>query len=307
MDESRLEVLKRAFRPIPDSNAYYPATSHEQALACVSAALNDDEGLALIVGGPGLGKTLLGHCFLERLGDGIASAFLLTTHFRDPASLLQALLYDFALPYEGRSEEEMRLALTDYFLQNYEAGRKTVLVIDEAQLLTPAVLEELRLLGNLEGKRGKAVQVVLLSLPTILETLQMPELDALQQRLAARAELRPLDQHEAADYLLHQARRVCPRHEEILTEEALQIIAQSCQGIPRLLNRAMHKALSLAIAASADVLDAEAVLDATAALGLVQEESSPFAEVDLREEPEAHSTRDGSRGHRLFAGPRRPV
>jgi type II secretory pathway predicted ATPase ExeA len=305
MDESRLEDLKRAFRPIPDSDAYYPATSHEQALACARAALADDEGMALIVGGPGLGKTLLGHCFLDRLASDVPSAYLLTMHFRDPASLLQALLYDFALPYEGRSEEEMRLALTDHLLQCYEVGRQAVLVIDEAQHLAPPVLEELRLLGNLEGKRGKAVHIVLLSLPTILETLQMGELEALQQRLAARAELRPFDTHEATDFLLHQARRLCPRPEKILTEEALQIIAQSTQGIPRLLNRVMHKALGVALAAGADVLDAEAVLEAVAALGIVQEEATAFAGGEERERTEANPARDSSRGHRLFAGPRR--
>lgn len=305
MDESRLEALQRAFRPIPDSDAYYPATSHEQALACAMAALADDEGMALIVGGPGLGKTLLGHCFLDRLGSDVPSAFLLTTHFREPAALLQALLYDFTLPFEGRSEEEMRLALTDHLLQNYEAGRKAVLVIDEAQHLSPAVLEELRLLGNLEGKKGKAVQIVLLSLPAILETLELPELESFQQRLAARAELRPLDQHEATDFLLHQARRICPRPEELLTEEALQILARSCQGIPRLLNRAMRKALSLAQAGGALVLDAEAVLEALSALGMVQDETAEFEGNGTHERTEMQPARDGNRAHRLFAGPRR--
>jgi type II secretory pathway predicted ATPase ExeA len=305
MDESRLEALQRAVRPILDSDAYYPATSHEQALACALTALADDEGMALIVGGPGLGKTILGHCFLDRLGRDVPSAFILTTHFREPAALLQALLYDFALPYEGRSEEEMRLALTDYLLENYEAGRKSVLVIDEAQHLSPAVLEELRLLGNLEGRKGKAVQVVLLSLPVILETLQLPELESFQQRLAARAELRPFELHEATDYLLHQARRVSSRPEEVLTEEAVQLLAQSCHGIPRLLNRALYKALSLARAAEAPVLDAEAVLEALAALGLAQEETTEFEAGTADEESETPRPRDGSRGHRLFAGPRR--
>ncbi len=194
---------------------------------------------------------------------------------------------------------------TDYLLQNYEAGRRGVLIIDEAHLLAPSVLEELRILGNLEGKRGKAVQIVLLSQPVILETLQLPELESLQQRLAARAELRPLDLHEATDFLLHQARRVCSRPEEILTEEALQIVAQSCQGIPRILNRAIFKSLSLAQAAGADVLDAEAVLEAIAALGLVQEEATPLTEGLERERSESHPGRDTGRGHRLFAGPRR--
>ncbi|CAN5491935.1 hypothetical protein BH10PLA2_BH10PLA2_08180 [soil metagenome] len=305
MDENRLVLLKRTYRPIPDSDAYYPATSHEQALAGAAAALAEDEGLALITGGPGLGKTLLGQCFLDRQGANAASAFLLTTHFRDPAALLQALLFDFELPYEGRSEEALRLALTEHLLKMYEEGRHPVLVIDEAQLLTPAVLEELRLLGNLEGRKGKVVKVVLLGLPSILETLQLPELESFQQRLATRIELRPFDQHEATDYLLHQARRVCTQPEELITDEALQIIAQSTQGIPRLLNRTMQKALSLAVAGGADVLDAEVALEAVAALGLAQEEPVPFGLNDGQ--VDVASARDVNRSHRLFAGPRRII
>ncbi len=301
MEESRLVLLKRAFRPIPDSDAYYPATSHEQALACVRDALADEEGMALIAGGPGLGKTLLGQCFLDRLGAGASSAFLLTTHFRDPAALLQALLFDFELPHEGRSEEALRLALTDHLLKMYEEDRRAVLVVDEAQHLTPAVLEELRLLGNLEGKKGKVVQVVLLALPSILETLQLPELESFQQRLAARAELRPFDQHESTDYLLHQARRFCTQPEELITEEALQVIVQSTQGIPRLLNRAMQKSLSLAVAGGAEAVDAEVVLEALAVLGLVQDEQTPFTMNEIRSEA------GSGRSHRLFAGPRRLV
>jgi general secretion pathway protein A len=301
MDERRLSLLKQAFRPIPDCDAYYPATSHEQALACVRDALADEEGLALIAGGPGLGKTMLGQCFLERLGAEAASAFLLTTHFRDPAALLQALLYDFELPHEGRTEEAMRLALTDHALKLYGENRQVVLVVDEAQHLTPAVLEELRLLGNLEGRKGKVIQVVLLALPSILETLQLPELESFQQRLAARAELRPFDAHEATDFLLHQARRVCPGPEELITEEALQVIVSSTQGIPRLLNRAMLKSLQLASLAGAETLDAEAALEALAGLGLSPDEQAPLTMNAVRAEAAA------SRGHRLFAGPRRLV
>ncbi len=307
MDESRLESLKRAFRPIPDCDAYYPATSHEQALACARTALAEEEGIVLISGGPGPGKTLLGQCLLDRMGAKTPSAFLLTSHFREPAALLQALLYDFELGHEERAEETMRLAVTDNLLKNYEQGHRTVLVIDEAQHLTPAVLEELRLLGNLEGKGGKAVQIVLLSQPSILETLQLPELEAFQQRLAARAELRPFDRHEAIDYLLHRARRVCTRPETVLTEEALQIIAQATHGVPRLLNRAMQKALHLAAAAGGDQLDAEAALEALAALGLAQEDAGSFGESEAAERVDLQAAKEGNRGHRLFASSRRVI
>ena len=240
--------------------------------------------MALIAGGPGLGKTLLGQCFLDRLGAGASSAFLLTTHFRDPAALLQALLFDFELPHEGRSEEALRLALTDHLLKMYEEDRRAVLVVDEAQHLTPAVLEELRLLGNLEGKKGKVVQVVLLALPSILETLQLPELESFQQRLAARAELRPFDQHESTDYLLHQARRFCTQPEELITEEALQVIVQSTQGIPRLLNRAMQKALSLAVTGGAESGGCRGGPGGRGGLGLVQDEQTPFTMNEVRGE-----------------------
>src|SRR5262249_39251723 len=159
---------ERPFRPTPDSTCYYPATCHERALHQLLQGLRDDEGIVVLTGEPGTGKTLLCHCLLERLGPDVTSVLLTNTHFRDRAALLQAILYDLSLPYEGRTEQEMRLALTDFLLSNYAAGRRTVLLADEAQHLTTEVLEELRLLANLESRQGKAVQVVLAAHPSLL-------------------------------------------------------------------------------------------------------------------------------------------
>src|SRR5262245_30972090 len=132
MYESHFGLRRRPFRPTPDSTCYYPATAHEHCLTRLAQALADDEGMVLLTGAPGLGKTLLCHCLLERLEGEVTSAFLTNTHFRDRTGLLQAILYDLSLPYEGRGEQELRLALTDHLLQNYQAGRRTVLVVDEA-------------------------------------------------------------------------------------------------------------------------------------------------------------------------------
>src|SRR5262249_36551906 len=102
MYESHFGLRERPFRPTPDCGAYYPATSHERALTRLLQALADDEGIVLLTGEPGTGKTLLCHCLLERLGPDVASAFVTNSHLADRASLLQALLYDLSLPYEGR-------------------------------------------------------------------------------------------------------------------------------------------------------------------------------------------------------------
>jgi type II secretory pathway predicted ATPase ExeA len=277
MYETHFGLRERPFRATPDSACYYPATSHEQTLARLLQALADDEGMVLLTGEPGTGKTLLCHCLLERLGPGVASAFVTNSHTGGRAGLLQAILYDLGQPYEGRGEQELRLALTELLLRNYGAGRRAVLIMDEAQNLAAELLEELRLLANLEGRRARAFQVVLVGQPELLETLRRPDLKALAQRLAVRARLAPLGVEEAADYLLHQLRASGGRPEAILTDEALEVLARASRGVPRLLNQAAHQALALAFTAGAEVVDAEAALEAVDSLGLSAEDAAAGA------------------------------
>jgi type II secretory pathway predicted ATPase ExeA len=274
MIEAHFGLRRRPFPVSPDHACYYPATSHEQALARLLDGLTDGEGLLVLAGAPGLGKTLLGHCLLDRLGvrpgegEQVEAVFLAGTHARDRVGLLQAILYDLSLPHEGRSEQEMRLALVDHLLGQYAAGRRTVLLVDEAQLLSVEQLEELRTLGNLEGRGGKALQVVLLGQPGLLETLARPECASLRQRVAVRAALAPLEVEEAADYLLHHLRAAGGRAEQILGAEALELLARSTQGVPRLLNQVAHQALRLSAQAGSAEVEVEAVLEALALLEL---------------------------------------
>ena len=290
MYESHFGLRQRPFRPTPDSAWYYPATTHERALAQLVQTLADDEGMALLTGEPGTGKTLLCHRLLEQLGPETSSAFLTNTHTGNRTGLLQALLYDFSLPYEGRSEQELRLTLTEYLLNNFAAGRRAVIIVDEAHNLPPDLLEELRMLGNLEARQGKAVQVVLVAQPSILETLRQPPLAALRQRLAVQPQLEPFDVHEATDYLLHRLRTAGGRPETIITDEALEILARGGKGIPRLLNQATHQALTMASQAEARQVDAEAALEALAALSLEVDTASPDAE-------ELHAAKGGAEGN----------
>jgi type II secretory pathway predicted ATPase ExeA len=268
MYERHFGLRQRPFRASPDSGCYYPATGHEQALQRLLRALADGEGPVLLSGAPGTGKTLLCHCLLERLGPETTSAFLTQGHFGGRAGLLQAILYDLSLPHEGRGEQELRLTLTDFLLTNYAAGRKAVLVVDEAQHLNPDLLEELRLLGNLEARQGKAVQVVLTAQPSLLVTLGRPDLSSLSQRLAVRATVEPMSVAEAADYLVHQVRAAGSSPDEVIAEEARELLARGTRGVPRLLNQAAHEALTLACSGGVRPVDAEAALEALALLGL---------------------------------------
>ncbi|HMF13700.1 MAG TPA: AAA family ATPase, partial [Gemmataceae bacterium] len=268
MYETHFGLRQRPFRATPDTAHYYPATTHERGLARVLHAIEDGEGLVLLTAEPGLGKTLLCHVALERLGPGVASAFLTNSHVPDRLALLQAIAYELSLPHDGRSEQDTRLALTHLLLENYAAGRRTILIADEAHHLSADLLEELRMLGNLEASDGKALQVILAAQPEIAGVLQSPSMACLRQRLATRVRLEPLDLEEAADYLRHQVRVAGGRPDELLADEALVTVAQATGGIPRLLNQAAHQAFALAHEAGASLVDVEAVLEALCTLGL---------------------------------------
>src|SRR5262249_30495679 len=270
-------LRQRPFRTTPDTEFYYPATAHEVALADLRRAIDDEEGFAVVTGEAGTGKTLLLHRLLETLGEPCRAVFLTNPHWAGRSDLLQAILFDLSLPYLGLGEQELRLAVTESCLEHFQDGGKTIIVVDEAQHLSAEHLEELRLLSNLEGKHGKAVQVVLAGLPELAATLDRPGLSAVRQRVAVRAALEPLSPHQAGDYLMHQLRVAGGRPDRLFSEEAFALLAGAGQGVPRLLNQLAAAAMHLAGQAGAKQVDAEAALEAIIRLGLHVEE--PAAEV----------------------------
>jgi general secretion pathway protein A len=268
MYEKRFGLTRRPFPATPDSALYYPATAHEAALAALVRAVGDDAGLMLLTAAPGCGKTLLGHVLLERLGETVVSAFLTNSHLPDRAGLLQTILFDLGLPFDDAREQVLRLRLTEYLLKNCAAGKRNLVLLDEAHLLSADLLEELRLLGNLEAGSGKAFQALCLAQPAIAETLKQPSMAGWKQRLAVQAHLEPLGVEEACDYLLHHLRLAGARPEKVIDSSGLEALARGTHGVPRLLNQAAHQALVLADGADMDCVDAEAALEALAALGL---------------------------------------
>jgi type II secretory pathway predicted ATPase ExeA len=273
MYEKHFGLRRGPFRSTPDCSRYYPSTTHENALNLLRQGLEDQEGLLLMTGEPGLGKTLLCHCLLQHSGEDLRSAFLTNSHVPDRFSLLQSLAYELTLPYEGQLEQVLRLTLTENLLACCAGGHSTLLIVDEAQHLGCDALEELRLLANLESAQGRALQIVLAGHPTILQKLAHPDLGSLRQRLAVRPHLEPLSPTEAADYLLHHLRMTTDHPEKLVSAEALELLARGTHGVPRLLSQATHRALYLACSAGSSTVDAEAALEALFALGLEVEDA----------------------------------
>jgi len=247
----------------------------EESLARLTDGLADGEGVLVLSGPPGTGKTLLVYRLLEALGRDRASILLPASRFANRAALLQACLFDLDLPYEGKSEQELRLALTAHLLEQLRQKGNVVLVADEAQHLGADLLEELRLLGNLEAGGRRAIQVVLVGLDDLAEML--PMLPALDQRITTRVRLEPLDPVEAIDYCTHLLRAAGPGAADVVGEEVREAVALAAGGVPRRMNQILREAIKIAQSCEADVVDVEMVQEALVRLGLVCDEDGSLA------------------------------
>jgi type II secretory pathway predicted ATPase ExeA len=256
MYEAFFDLKSRPFASTPNTADYFAAASHEDALALLKCFVNDEDGVALVVGQPGIGKTLLGHRLLDILKPNQQPIFLTNTHSGSVSALLQSMLYDLSLPFEGADEQELRLRLTDFLMDRFATGGRTLLVADEAQHLSHDQLEELRLLTNLESRQRKAIQVVLFGQNKLSAMLEHPEMEALSQRIAVVARMAPFEPEETVEYIHACVDRAGGAAESIFTANAMaEIVDRSC-GVPRRINQLGHRALLLAYAHQSGTVDA---------------------------------------------------
>lgn len=276
MDWATFGLSRRPFRPTPDTASYVPTAGQDVAFAAVMRAFTDGDAAASVRGEPGTGKTLLGLRFLEALPVATKRVILHAPPDTRAVDLLQAVLFDLGQPYQGLSEQELRLAVHGELLNGLAVGKCVVLLVDEAHHLTPEAGEELRLLGNLESKDAKAVFVLLLGQPGE-ERLSA----AFRQRVAVRKPLVSLDREESVRFVRHQLRECGGRPEWLIDDEALHLLADHTGGIPRVLNRAAALAFEVAANAGQKHADAEAVLEALDQLELASAEMTTPAVLPL--------------------------
>ncbi|MFO0825285.1 MAG: AAA family ATPase [Gemmataceae bacterium] len=283
MDWSRFNLDRQPFRAAVDPDSYFPAPSHEAALASVVAGFARRDPIVLIDGASGVGKTLIARKWLEHLLPEVPRVVVPSARAEKPAELLQAILFDLGKPYQGLTEQELRLSATSCLLDaSAESGYPTVLVLDEAQHLSHSALEELRLLGNLETRRGVALFTLLVAHETLRDSLRLSGLAPLAQRVGAKATVETLTPQESVAYLAHQIQAAGGQPESIFEADAVPLIAGACGGIPRLLNRAGLLALELAAESGAKIVDVEAALGSLERLELEPAESD---EPNKPEEP----------------------
>ena len=189
----------------PTLTTFTMSEGHREALAHLVYGINSDGGFILLTGEVGTGKTTVCRCLLEQLPENTEIAFILNPKLT-VEELLAAICDEFGIPYpEGnRSNRVFVSAIYEYLLHIPEKGRRAILVIEEAQNLSPEVLEQIRLLTNLETSQRKLLQIILLGQPELREMLAQPQLRQLSQRVTARYHLGPLSQDETFAYVNHR-------------------------------------------------------------------------------------------------------
>jgi len=233
----------------PDPKYLFASEGHKEALAHIAYGIEERRGFVLILGEVGTGKTTLIRHVLRRLGPDVKSVFLFNSSSLGFEELLQAVLRDLEVPSPGRRRVDLIDALNEFLLQENAAGRRVVLIIDEAQHLSASVLEDIRMLSNLETARNKLLQIVLVGQPELGERLGQPNLRQLRQRIGLAAELKPLSRSDSAKYIQHRLGVAgCPR--PVFTPLALRTVHRKSGGIPRLINVMCDKALVLGYGAN---------------------------------------------------------
>src|SRR5438874_3263557 len=224
------------FNVNPDPRYLFLTRHTEEALACLTFGIQSRKGFVLLTGEVGTGKTTLINKLLEWLrGQQVPTAFIFNSRMNVP-QFLDYMMADFGLPSETRSKSQVLIRLYNWLLERYRAGETAVLIVDEAQNLPDEVLEEIRMMTNLETFTEKLLQIVLVGQTELEQRLKHPNLRQLRQRLTLRAKTHPLTAEEAKSYIHQRLRIAGSNGQQIFEPEALAAIHRYSGGIPRVVN-----------------------------------------------------------------------
>jgi general secretion pathway protein A len=224
------------FNVNPDPRYLFLTRHTEEALACLTYGIQSRKGFVLLTGEVGTGKTTLINKLLEWLRlQQVATAFIFNSRM-NVTQFLDYMMADFGIPSDSRAKSQVLLRLYNWLLDRYRAGETAVLIVDEAQNLSDEVLEEIRMLTNLETFTEKLLQIVLVGQPELEHKLKQPQLRQLRQRLTLRAKTHALTLDETKAYVQQRLRIAGSNGHEIFQPDALVLIHQYASGIPRVIN-----------------------------------------------------------------------
>ncbi len=252
------------FRLTPDADFYYPSSTHEKTIKLLNYFLEDGDGFAMLIGAPGTGKTTLLRKFLEGIPDNWEFA-LIVTSMLSPSELMRLILTDLGIEGVSQDLAENLKIFQDYVIELAEKGKKLLLIIDEAQSLPVESLEQIRLLSNIEFKDKKPLQIILSGQPE-LEKMVESQITQLNHRITVRCYLEHLNRKETEEYIMF---RMAKANGSVKIEKkALDKLYKVTEGIPRLINSVMKRALVMAYSESRKYITKDDIDKATQSLGL---------------------------------------
>lgn len=262
--KSFFEFKENPFSITPDSSFFFPSEQHKSALDTLLYAVKQRKGFVVITGPVGSGKTTVTRALLKNMDDHVQTA-VITNSYLSPKGMLTMLLEDLGVPYKDGSKEKLLIQLNKYLVQQVLEGYNVVLLIDEAQNLSPACLEEVRMLSNLETEKEKLIQVVLVGQPELRKKLSMSGLEQLRQRIAVHYHLTALNYEDTKRYILHRLQAVASNGADIrgyFAEDAYPAIYEYAHGIPRIVNVLCDHALLTAFVKDSKTVTAEMIEEA---------------------------------------------
>ncbi len=268
MYASYFGMKENPFNLTPDPHYFYLSPQHQEALNCLIYGLNEKKGFIVVTGGIGNGKTTLSRSLLTRLDGSMESALIFNSALSD-LELLQTINREFGVTMKrGRQTKKRCLdALNEFLLKNFAAGKQALILIDEAQNLSRNVLEQIRMLSNLETDREKLLQIVLIGQPELHDLLSLPSLRQLNERITIRYDLKPLNRADVQKYIEHRLTLAGGREGVRFSAAAYSLIYRYSRGNPRRINALCDRALLVAYAEDTRIIDGRIVKKAVNDMG----------------------------------------